>query len=138
MQGNQLLGYLILDEPKEFTELFECAAWYKRILVQPGRYPVYAHSLGYRDPYYAVASLPGMVIGSNFSSYFGGVMVGKGKYDEDAGSPYLYHWQTYAYNFAEMVVSGNAELAEGFTIKPREYKGMNGEPKIMYHVQKTA
>lgn len=132
----ELLGYLIIKEPQEFTESFECAAWYRRVVVQPGKYEVYADYLGYDRPYYAVAKLPGVVTASNFSSYFGGVMVGKGKFDEEVGQYACYVWQTYAYNFAEMVASGDAEIADGFQIVPHLYTGYQGEPMTMYIVEK--
>ena len=39
------IGWYTVKEPTTFTNLFECAAWYEEVLIQPGKYELFADRL---------------------------------------------------------------------------------------------
>jgi len=73
-----LIGHYNLKETIVETEHYECAAWYRKVEVQPGRYEVVT------DDYWAIIRFHGIIVASNMSSHFGRVRYGS-KIDEDVG-----------------------------------------------------
>ena len=81
-----------IKNPEIRRNSYECAAWYQSVKVPAGDYPVYLAVY----PSVAVIPMQGTIVGSDFSSYFGGNRYGS-KRNEDVGQagsvcpqPYLY------------------------------------------------
>lgn len=70
--NKKLVGHLCLTEPKEFTNHFECAAWWERVLVDAGEYPVYEYES--KGLYYV--SMQGTIVEDYFQSLWCGSRVG--------------------------------------------------------------
>jgi hypothetical protein len=98
------IGVFRLTEPKEYTNLYETAAWYQRILVEPGDYDVILDATQYP---WVLVSLPGIVTKSDFTSLWGGVAFGKPKIDEDKGKESKYVIQMNPYNVADAVANND-------------------------------
>jgi hypothetical protein len=129
------IGWFILNEPKEFTNHYEVAAWYQRILVPAGRYPVYGKFMYHeREKRFTnkiadtsiSCRLDGIVTASDFSSLFAGNRIGS-KIDEDKGEPSHTYLNPYAHALAEWILEGdsNYELTEEFEAReiPFVYNG---------------
>lgn len=112
-ERERIIGKLVLEKDQEFTKTYECAAWFKRVLVKAGAYDLIGvykkneysswHNItGEFERVYA--ELPGLVTGSNFSSYFCGNMIGNGKFNEDVGKEDSYYWTTQAYSLAHTIL----------------------------------
>jgi len=86
------IGTYTLEKPEVFQKLYECAAWYTDIEVQPGVYPVTT------DGYWLFVELPGVIVSDNFQSLFAGMPIGDA-YDrkQNAGKPATYWIQTQEY-----------------------------------------
>lgn len=100
------IGVYHVETPETHTQRYECAAWYREIKIAPGDYPIFAR---FPPNYYRKDEakdtsisvwLSGTVIASDFSSYYCGVPVGKGKRNEDTGQPAEYHIMPYAHALA--------------------------------------
>lgn len=98
------IGVFRLTEPKEYTNHYETAAWYQRVLVDPGDYDVILDTNGY---HWVLVSLPGIVTKSDFTSLWGGVAFGKSKIDEDKGKESRYVMQMNPYNVARAVLDND-------------------------------
>lgn len=136
-EKHELIGYLVLKEPKVYTNTYECAAWYQKVEVPAGKYPVYGYQLSSwpdapppsdQIDHYS-CRLKGKVVGSNFSSYFCGNMVGSGKFNEDVGqdAEYLIDGGSRGYALAWSILKGESdiELLPEFEARevPFEYEG---------------
>jgi len=79
------IGWFHVNEETVFTRTYEVAAWYTNIAVQPGWYPVYQQRPG--EDFFV--EMPGVVVGSDFTSLFCGNRVGS-KVNEDVGKEDVY------------------------------------------------
>ena len=66
----RVIGTYVLETVEVFQELFECAAWYRNIEVQPGEYPITT------DGYWIFVKLDGVIVSDNFQSLFAGMPIG--------------------------------------------------------------
>ncbi len=106
------IGYYRLFETKVFTNSsYECAAWYKKIEVKPGEYPIYLV-----DNKWICASLPGTVVASDFTSHFGGQRIGS-KINEDVGKAATYSIQAYAYDIARVILENKPQVENWILFK---------------------
>lgn len=106
------IGWYTVKEPETFTNLFECAAWYEEVLVQPGRYELFADIYGVRDDgaiecrtSSAYASLPGTIISDDFGARFCGMPIGNYEHSKNAGKPSSHTVMPYLYSVAESVLT---------------------------------
>lgn len=91
-EDGQVVGYINLTEERVVERTYECAAWYTRIQLKPGRYEVKAHLNN--NEWWFGTSIPGTVVSDYFQSLFCGNAIGerydtsqnKGKADEWAVS----------------------------------------------------
>lgn len=79
------VGTLTVAEAYEHTNTFEFAAWWQRVKVDAGKYPVLACSEGARDMFYV--GIPGVVVEDYFQGHFGGVPFGSYDKTQNAGKP---------------------------------------------------
>ena len=56
------IGTFTLAEPRVYSRGYETASWYTDIEVQPGEYEVTQSA----DGYWALVTMPGKIVGSNF------------------------------------------------------------------------
>src|SRR5690348_16915838 len=79
------LGVYHLPKSRITRQEFECAAWYRDILVPAGNYPITAilDNNKVRDHTLRV-SFKGVITASNLSGYYCGVLI-KSKINEDVG-----------------------------------------------------
>lgn len=108
------IGWYNLKNDTEYTNTFECAAWYERILVKAGRYPVevidytekhlddgtqvYGHCNG------VYVSLPGTVISEYFGAQFYGMPVSDYDSTKNAGQKAQHSMFGYMYSVAESIL----------------------------------
>lgn len=92
------IGEIELRREETFEKTFQTAAWFERGLFQPQTVP-----LRLVDDYWLCATLDGVTTASDFSSLFGGVRVGKGKVDENAGKTMEFGVQMNTYLVADML-----------------------------------
>ena len=108
------IGWYIVPKETIYTNFFETAAWYENILIQPGKYPLYAEKFRFNEREHKeeniidgwiMFSLPGVIQSDNFQSLFFGCPVGQ-DYDttKNKGKPGEYHGQTYPYTVAENIL----------------------------------
>lgn len=117
MEKSPVVGKYILAAAKTFHYAgYECAAWYRDIKVEAGEYDVRAYLENDRVKYF-IAALPGVVVGSDFSSHFGGVRYGS-KVNADLGQPAVYHIQLYDYQVFASINEGNSPWRIGLNLIP--------------------
>lgn len=120
-----VVAWLTVGEGHTYTCTYECARWYTRIALKPGRYPVLDHGTQYPFSHnhcrYRV-KIPGLVSGSDFTSLWGGVAIGDSKIDKDVGKEDQANISWSDYIFAEALMRGECgygrlEIAEGFRVQ---------------------
>jgi hypothetical protein len=80
MQNGILCGsYRVFEKTEYLKNDYECAAWWRKINVEQGEYPVHGYLQGSSLHFYA--QLNGTIVADNFQSLWGGVAIGK-SYDE--------------------------------------------------------
>jgi hypothetical protein len=108
MQNRILCGTYRVSERTEYNDSsFECAAWWRTIIVEPGDYPVYGYLHGGSMDF--CARFEGVILEDNFQSLWGGLPVGN-NYDQtqNAGKPAVYSITSYDYNvFASIHKAGD-------------------------------
>lgn len=107
------IGWFVLKEDKEFYNEFETAAWFEKVLVKAGRYPVEAYDVEFYSNGKmgshiggAYVQMEGTIISDNFQSLFCGVPIGS-TYDgtKNAGKPAHHSDFWYLYSVAESVAT---------------------------------
>ena len=110
------IGWYNLKEDTVFTDRgFECAAWWERINVPAGKYPIYVYDIWKwihkGEPIMkchidmAYVTMEGIVESDNFGSYFCGNPVGTYDTQQNKGKKSSYTMSTYTWNLAENVNS---------------------------------
>lgn len=140
-----LIGTVTLKKAETFEEHFECAAWYRKIKVQPGKYDLYYYRPYGSSSTYVMAELPGIIESDYFESLWCGVRIPGGKpYDtlQNAGKEAVYtlDWLDYmaiARSKGEKLYSISYDYDFEFnpdlvTIDERKYKNSSGEEEVMY------
>lgn len=134
------IGEYVVTQAVERTKHYECAAWFTRIRVEPGRYPVMAEVEDgrVRDHPGLMVSMPGTIVEDNFQPLFGGNAIDKA-YDrkQNAGKPYTFHFSIYAHTVANVMLDrpedkGGWEL-EGFHAERVEFE-YDGKPCVTHRI----
>lgn len=105
------IGVFNVPEDKEFLNNgFACAAWYEKVLVKAGQYPILGelNSDGTVDYKSVSIQLPGVITASDFSSHFGGLRIGS-KVDEEVGKESRISLRPYAFSVAEAILKGDSQ-----------------------------
>ena len=108
------IGWFILHEDTEFTNTYECAAWYENVLVKAGRYPMEVPDYkitdtelgkkvsGYIDM--IGVELPGIIASDEFGARFCGVPVGDYDNYKNKGKESSYYFRQYLYGVADAIL----------------------------------
>jgi len=142
------IGTITIKEGDVRDRLYECAAWYTRIELEPGTYPVYGiyEKYGYayreevRDKWYlkwVSYSVPGTIVEDNFQSLFCGNPVGK-SYDrtQNAGKADTWHASgIYPFAVAKAILDGESSIVldPGFKAVPVPFQ-YDGQDKVTYDI----
>lgn len=90
-----LIGYVTLAHEREFTQTYETASWYTRVMVPAGRYPVTGYvSRGTIDNWGVCVHMRGTVTASYFVNRV--FTSSSARINEDVGKPFDYVWGMYA------------------------------------------
>lgn len=134
------IGYLKLEEPAVYKQLFETASWYQNIQVEAGKYPIYSRekynytsrmmNAGHMEDN-MFGGLKGTIISSNFDN---------GRPDEDKGMEATYVIQPYGHSIARGIIENgsnyNVELLPEFHAR-KVYYVYHGELKNSYGIYRT-
>lgn len=106
------IGWFILPETRDFYNDFECAAWYEKVRVEAGKYPLYVYDRTFTDDGElrangAYTHMEGTIVSDNFQSLYHGVPIGK-PYDgtKNAGKPAHHGGFYYLFSIAEDILKG--------------------------------
>lgn len=125
------IGNYVVSEDTRFTKTYECAAWYRIVLVPAGEYPVFGEVLkdGSVKDTSVVCRLAGTVVSSDLSSYFCGNKFAD-KRDSDKGEPDSVSVQPYAHALAWNIIreeEQNIALLEQFQAKVVKFTDYTGK-----------
>ena len=108
------IGWFILHEDMEFTNTYECAAWYENVLVKAGRYPMEVPDYKTKDTewgkevsgYIDMISvhLPGIITSDEFGARFCGVPFGAYDNYKNKGKESEYCFRQYLYGVASAIL----------------------------------
>ena len=144
------IGCLSLSEDTVFTDNgYECAAWWRKIAVKAGEYPMYIESKDIWDDGRVsgtcrpCAELPGIIVSDYFQSMLFGVPVGTYDWKQNAGKESSYFWTMYAFSLAQWAYTGKVSdgisitLADGFRIVPEtKYDELFKDEMTTYDIYK--
>jgi hypothetical protein len=109
------IGWFHLRNDKEFTNTYECAAWYENVMVKAGRYPVmvYDYRLQERkegrevDGFIgsAYTYLSGIITSDYFGALFCGVPVGHYDGSKNIGKEGSHSMHSYLYSIASSILN---------------------------------
>ena len=139
------IGWFNLKEEHEYTNTYECAAWYENVLVPPGRYPIEVYDFkvlhfddearashnGRVDCYIGMGyiSMDGIITSDEFGARLFGVPVGDYDNYKNAGKKSSHTRHIYLYDIADSILDdpdSPYELLPGFKAERRTY-GSEGE-----------
>jgi hypothetical protein len=142
------IGWYVLEKDEVFRNQFDYAAWYEDVLVKAGKYPVWARYYNFnerlrkeeshlKDFGNIFISLPGIVVGDDFSPHYGGVAIGD-KSNVNTGKGSAYGWSPYAHSVAWSILEGNTryELIEPFKAEYVHFE-YDGEQKTTTKIINT-
>lgn len=119
----QQIGWLIIGENEKRTLHYEYAAWYKELVLDIGRFPIFAtfrfdEKMKRNQVADAtlIASVEGTVIGDDFSPAWGGVAFASRR-NQLIGQRDTWHYRPYSHALAHALISGdvkNVELLDSF------------------------
>jgi len=129
MKNTKQIGWFILKEDTEFTNTYECAAWYERVLVKAGRYPLEVLDYKIReieegkevDGYIGMATvdLTGIITSDEFGARFCGVPVGTYDNLQNKGKESNHVFHQYLYGIADALLRPDNSL---YTSEKWEYE----------------
>ena len=143
------IGWYILPEAKDFYNDYECAAWWEKVHIEAGRYPLYVYDRTFTDDGElrsngAYTHMEGVLVSDNKQSLFYGCPIGE-PYDEkkNAGKPASHGGFYYLFSIAEDVLnvnhcrSGRFELLPEYEAKEiRFVSTYDGKEKTTYGIFK--
>ena len=140
------IGWFILKKEHEFTNTYECAAWYENVMVQPGKYPLYVYDYKERETKQgkevtghidmAYAYLPGVITSDEFGARFCGVPVGSYDNYKNKGKESSYTFSQYLYAIADSILKEDSiyysdkweyELLPMYKAKPFKFTSYDGK-----------
>lgn len=108
------IGWFVLKEGTEFTNTYECAAWYENVFVSAGRYAMNVPNYCIRetkngkkvDGHIGMIGvyLPGVITTDEFGTRFCGVPVGYYDNSKNKGKPSRYYFRQYLYGVADAIL----------------------------------
>ena len=117
---NKQIGWFILHEDTEFTNTYECAAWYENVLVKAGKYPMEVpdYKIYNRKEGNEVCghigmigvNLPGIITSDEFGARFCGVPVGDYDNYKNKGKESSHYFQEYLYGVANAILHPHNSL----------------------------
>lgn len=117
---NKQIGWFYLKEDTEFTNTYECAAWYENVLVKAGRYPMEVPDYRTSDSPEGKkvhghidmigVKLPGVITSDEFGSRFCGVPVGGYDNHKNSGKESHHYYMQYLYAVADAILRPNNSL----------------------------
>ena len=105
------IGWFVLHKNTEFTNTYECAAWYENVLVKAGRYPMEVPEYklngdnevsGHIDM--IGVDLPGIITSDEFGARFFGVPVGDYDNYKNTGKESSHYFRQYLYAVADAIL----------------------------------
>ena len=127
------IGWFILKEDTEFTNTFECAAWYERVLVKAGRYPMEVPNYKIRETEngklvlghinMVSVNLSGVITSDEFGARFCGVPVGSYDNTKNKGKESNHIFRQYLYGVANAILHPENSL---YTSDIYEYELLPG------------
>ena len=142
------IGWYTVPKDKEYTDNgYECAAWYKRILVKAGRYPVMARKFQFHERERRMTDqledrtisikLTGTVTADDFAGRFCGNLIDKEnpKFNQYVGEESELYLSPYSHAVAKSIIEGTSqiELLPQFQAREIHFE-YNGEPKVTYGI----
>ena len=120
------IGWFILHEDTEFTNTYECAAWYENVLVKAGRYPIEVPDYKIEDTKWGKevsghidmigVYLPGIITSDEFGARFYGIPLGSYDNYKNKGKESSYYFRQYLYGVASAILD-----SEGSLYKSKKY-----------------
>ena len=117
---NKQIGWFVLKEDTEFTNTYECAAWYENVLVKAGRYPMEVPDYKIRDTENGKevsghidmmgVHLPGIITSDEFGARFCGVPVGSYDNAQNKGKESSYYFRQYLYGVADAILHPDTSI----------------------------
>jgi len=109
------IGWYVLEKDTEFTNTFECAAWYENVMCKAGRYPLYVYDYGLRNGAegqqvtgyidMAYADIPGIITSDDFGARYFGVPVGEYDTEQHKGNESNHVCYQYLYAVADEIMN---------------------------------
>jgi hypothetical protein len=136
------IGTYVLTEPTEFTNSsYETAAWWSKVLVPAGEYPVVGkvdENGQVEDDSISVA-LTGVCTAAHFPALWGGVPIGNVERGRDPriGKPETYHLRPYAHSLARVFLQDEDTRyrLDGFVAVWHEFVDGHGVPRMTADIQ---
>lgn len=117
------IGWYHLDKDTEMTNHYECAAWYERVLIKAGDYPVYARGLNGRNMFSyhernreytnqlenmsISIHFNGTITSDNFQALFCGNAIAPYDHTQNTGKESNVYQTPYTHALAKNILSGN-------------------------------
>lgn len=149
MSDGVLIGYRILKEDTVMVKNdYECAAWYERLLVKAGKYPIYAYRLSHymKDGVYVTEvdwsnyiHYEGTIIDDYFGTLYCGVPISTYDEKKNTGKKTQYSQHIYCYSLAKAVLNGSGEyeLLPEYKAESIDFKSSyDGEQHTAHHILK--
>jgi hypothetical protein len=134
---SEQIGWLIVGENEKRTLRYEYAAWYKELILDVGRFPIYAIIVESKVVDTSlIASVEGTVLGDDFSPAWGGVAFAS-KRNELIGQRDTWFYRPYAHALAHGLISGdvkNVELLDGFKAKEVSFVSYDERTLFSYSI----
>lgn len=136
----QIGWYTIPEDTEMINRGFACAAWWEKIAVKAGRYPVMSSGYAYNEQEHRYTAkladrsisikIPGVIIEDDFQSHFFGTPIGNYDTKQNTGTPSAIYLTPYAHAVAWGIIRGrsNIELLPRFMARVIEYE-REGERK---------
>ncbi len=145
MDNKKQIGWLTIGEREEKTLYYEYAAWYKKLILDSGRFPIYAKTYTdiernklFVEDTSVLACVQGTVIGDDFSSGFGGVRYDS-ILDKHLGEKDTWHYTPYAHALARGLFEKevkNVELLENFEVEECRFLSiLDGKEIVTYKIK---
>lgn len=97
----------VVPDGHEVTREFEVAAWYEKVVLEGGRYPMRAWSS------FQVVGIPGRTIERHTPSLFGGVMTGGGDFQKQVDESTTYTLQIHTFMVNDAAAGHGSHLDDG-------------------------
>lgn len=140
-QTRKQIGWLIVKEGEKGTLHYETASWYKELLLDVGKHPLYATFDSDSEIRGAIdtsihASLEGTVLSDAFPSSYGGHIFSS-NLNKYVGQRDIWHYNPYSHALAHGLLDktvGKIELLEGFEAREIPFVSYDGRNLVTYGI----